>query len=389
MEGTSLMLKTEYDSRLELLFKCQYVLMCIFLVVSPIPFGAFEVWVGWALILFSIIDVLYVFAFFIATNQLKPSLALAAVVIHAVIFSSQDIEINVFFQSGSTFLALICLLEAQSNIKASERFLKFLSFLNVIICVIFIIYSKMPFAYDLYFENAYVFGEALTLGFDNPNATAMILMYSAIINIIAFNAKTYNRIIAIIFQVMLFYLIYQTNSRTAFFCTVVVTVISCIKIKSIPRVFLYLFMAIPIVYLFVLPYCKSIGFLEDVEILGKTIYSGREDIFIEGLNEFENLFTWIFGDASVGMFANYHNAALSILLSCGILGLIIYGGIWVKNLVPFMKNTNRVSYVAICSLLGLLLHSAAESAFLIGTLPYGIMVVTLFILARYGAEEKE
>ena len=54
-----------------------------------------------------------------------------------------------------------------------------------------------------------------------------------------------------------------------------------------------------------------------------------------------------------------------------------------------MERTNQVSYIAIISLMIILLQSSAEAAFLTGGIPYGIMIVTLFIFVRYEDDDND
>ena len=109
----------------------------------------------------------------------------------------------------------------------------------------------------------------------------------------------------------------------------------------------------------------------------------REDMFVERIGYLEGAFEWIFGDMAQGMFINHHNGMLSLLITIGIVGLGLYLFIWAKNIIPYMNNTNPVSYMAISALLVILLQSSAEASFVTGGIPYNIMLVTLFIFARF------
>ena len=129
--------------------------------------------------------------------------------------------------------------------------------------------------------------------------------------------------------------------------------------------------------------------MKNVAFLGENIYTGREEMYVEQMSNLKGVWQWLFGDLYAGSFTNYHNGILSVLVSTGLCGLIVFLIIWLKKLLPRVVNYNKVSYVAVCALIVLIVYSSFEAAFFLGTIPYGIMVVTLFVFSRYEEADYE
>ena len=389
MSRASLKNNIQYDSNISLIYKCLFVLMFAYILFYPHMITPLNVNIGRLNILLNIVAIGYISFSFTANNKPMLSWLLILVLIFSYINSTQDIEKNQFIQNVGSFLCLTFMIEGQNYIKIDERLVRFISYFNVVICLIFLVYSRMDFAYRFEKEGSIFESNAITLGYSNSNSTSMMLLYTAAINLISLKLKMYNKYFGIIIQAILIYLIYKTSSRTALLCILVLSFSSLFTIKKIPKLFLYIFTAIPTIYIFLLPYLKSIHFLIDTKLLGKSIYTGREEIFKKSIGYLETFVDWMFGVLSRGMFLNHHNGILSILLSVGLLGLIIYITIWYKNIIPHLGKTNGVSYIAIMSLMIILLQSSSETAFLVGSIPYGVMLVTLFIFVRYKDEADE
>lgn len=387
MNNIRLVTEKQHDNVLRLLFKSMYILMFAYLLFYPHYIGSLNGIVGRLTIMFNWATIIYILIISHVYNKFFLSWFVILNLIISVIISSEKIETNTLIQNIGSFLCMLLLIEAQEKIRLDKSLIKFITYFNIVICIIFVIYSNLSFAYRLETDDIYAAEVSLTLGYSNPNALSMILLYCLAVNLIAGRSKIYNRVLAVIMHIIYLYLIFKTNSRSSLLCALVLTVMSFITVKKIPKWILFLFMAIPIAYISLLPYLKSIGFMEDITILGKSIYTYREDMFVERMGYLEGFSNWTFGDFSLGLFSNHHNAALSIILSVGIFGLIIYGIIWCKNIIPYMKSTNRVSYIAICALLIFLLQSSTEAGVLVGMIPYYIMVVTLFMFARYNEDD--
>lgn len=388
MKGTNLATVNIFDLKLKNIFMIYYMLMFSYIVFYPLAIvSQLTQWVGRFLIIFSWIVVMYILVLSISRDIFRYSILVAATVIPSMLFASGEVNISGIFQGASSFLALVFLIESCGMIKITPKMVKGIAYSNIVMVALFLIYSFMPFAYDIETTNIYVQNTSLTMGYANPNSSAMMLMYTAAINLIANRCKIYNKYITVLIQTVLIYLIIRTDSRASLLCILILTVVSLLKIKRIPQWVVCCSVAIPLLYIFLLPYLSRIGYRNDIVIFGKSLYTGREEIFVSELEGYNNWFSWLFGDLFVGGFANHHNAVLSIFLSCGLVGIVIYTIILINAILPYAKNTNSMSYIAICSILVFIIHSSAESAFLIGSIPYGIMTATIFLLMSCKKED--
>ncbi len=371
------------DKTLKFAYKCLYVLLSAYLLLYPFRISGINALLGKTLVLFNWLTVVYVILMSKNYNKVFISFALAFGIILAIVVSTDEIEEHYLQRNLGAFLGMIFLIETQRNIKVDRSLVKFISYFNVVFCLLFFAYSYMPFAYIWEDEGSFVELTSLTLGYSNPNAVAMMLLYCSAINLIASKCKIYPKLISYALHAVFLYLIYRTNSRSSLLVAGLLTVMSFVPLKNIPKIFLIGAISVPVAYISLLPYLKSIGFMSSVEVLGKSIYTGREEIYIDAMRYLKSPLNWMFGDFSKGGFTNFHNSMLSLLITIGIFGLALYILIWYRNIVPYMKNTNKVSAVAIYALMAILIQSSSEAAFLIGTIPYNIMVVTLFIFVRY------
>lgn len=387
MKSTNLSI--QYDSNISLIYKVLYILMFAFALFFPHSITAINVFVGKINIYFNIFAILYILLLFLSEKRFMASWVLIPIMMLSLFCSQETADIRQLLQPVGSFLCLTFFIEAQQYIEIDKGFVKFISYFNIAIFLIFLLYSQMDFAYRYLQEGNYYVYNALTLGYSNSNSTAMMLLFVAAVNIISIKMKTYNKLIGIVMQLTLIYLIYKTESRTGLLCVVILSILSLITVSRVPRFFLYVFTSIPFIYIFLLPYLQRNKYFMHIEILGKRFFTGREEIFSDNIEGINSIIRWIFGDLPRAMFANYHNGMLSILLSCGLAGLIIYLIIWYKNIIPYMERTNQVSYIAIISLMIILLQSSSEAAFLTGGIPYGIMIVTLFIFVRYEDEDND
>ena len=382
METRGILTKSLYDNKLKNVFTALYILMLVYIAFYPLSImNIVTLWIGRVLIISNWVVAIYILALSIYKDVFRISALIAAVMIPSAVFASHELETDLIFQSAGSFLALLFLIEGQEFIEIKKNIVKLISYSNIILVALFMIYSFMPFAYKIEGEYVYIKNTALTLGYSNPNSTGMLLIYSAAINLISNRCKLYDKYLTILIQVLLIYLMIRTNSRTSLFCILLLTFLSLLNLRKVPKSLIIAFAVVPVAYI------QSVGFIDNMTIFGKSVYTGREKIFTTELESFNDWFSWLFGDLSVGKFSNHHNAPLSIMLSCGIIGLALYITLYLKNIWYYAENPNSISYIAICAVLVLLLHSSAEAAFLIGSIPYGVMTTTLFVLVRCREED--
>lgn len=300
-----------------------------------------------------------------------------------------------------TFLSLLVFISCENLVVINKKTLKTLYWLNFIFCCSLILLSRSELAYAIDKSSLGLYARDynyLTLGFANPNSAAMILV--SCFAILLLMIKTSKRSFLLYpFLVYLYFLIYLTGSRTSFFVAtgLFIVVLLLGKIKLNPKYFIVFGVCVvPIAFTFILTYMYDNDIYRNMEIFGKSIYSGREKLFSEIMSGTGDLVNVIFGDLKKYPFTNCHNGPLSIYAATGIFGLITYYWFLMGKLVGRCKiieyNTARFALIALALIYA---NSMAEAVFIIGGSTFTLMIFTLHILTRakidmiYKEEEHE
>jgi len=168
-------------------------------------------------------------------------------------------------------------------------------------------------------------GAWLTLGYDNPNQTAMYLLITMIILYCAFHYYT-NKIARFLILIDIIYmarLLYQTSSRTSIIIGLLITAIIMIKKKNtIPNFMVVIILLLPAVVMFVYPFLYDRGWIYIFEFGGKTDYASRSYIFSSVLSSVKDRI--LFGDFGTNQLQNVHNGTLSVYSSLGLAGLLLF-----------------------------------------------------------------
>ena len=201
--------------------------------------------------------------------------------------------------------------------------------------------------YALFFIVAYLykptvlaFTGALTFGYSNPNTAGMYMYLTAIFLLLAFQncSNKYERFISYVLVGILDYLIVQTQCRTAFILTSF-----CLFCAVFPKLirpgkkFAIVCVVSPILFYYLYSYLYQISWNLDFTILGRTIYSGRQELFaLEGMD--------------FSLFGNYahhlggFNVAHVFMNRVGFFGLsvfLIYSVLFMLS--PFIQNSRTLT----------------------------------------------
>lgn len=288
------------------------------------------------------------------------------------------------------FASILIAMYSARYINISRKELKFIGIVNIFIAILFVYLSRMDFAYGR--NEKWV--ESLTLGFSNPNAVGMIIFVNTVFLLITrelFKKGTMKTLITVLIAYDI-YMIYLTRSRTALATAILVLMVYFLKTGKFKknRIFVVLCVLFPLFFVFGYTYLYENNYFMDLEILGKTIYSGREVYYSDILSQVKNKqLGLVFGFFTE--FQNTHNSALSLIRFFGLSGMITYYIYVLSNISGLTKRVfdNKISYICYMAILILYVQSCSESTIILGGGTWIIFMLSLYAIAGNYKEEEE
>lgn len=309
--------------------------------------------------------------------------AICFVIFASLLSSSGAISFDNQIMGIAGFLEMFIAIMMVDMHPCSKSEMRFVFFINILISIIFCVFSVSSFAYR---------GQWgwLTLGFANPNMAGIYILFNQMILVI--NLGTIRRFIPKITIMGIiayeFYLIYRTQSRACLLVSLVIVVYFFVaKQVRIPKIIVVSVMLFPLLFLVVYATLYSTGRYSDVMILGKELFSGRESYFLLQLESLKE-YLWI-GDVRVHAFSNMHNGPLAVMSGAGVIGYLFHF-LFYKNAVlnEYSDTPTTIQNIALIGILGSFLHASAEAAMFVGGAQYSILVATLFWIMK-GVEDEE
>lgn len=287
-------------------------------------------------------------------------------------------------------IGMLFLIYYSDFIKNDAANIKFMGYINILIAILFLYFSRSGFAYG----SGGKWNDSLTLGFANPNILAMFLFMNTIFLLIIkelFNKHIF-KIVIIALIASNIYMMYLTKARSSLAAILIVLFIYIVKNKNFKHhpILSTLCVISPFIFIFLYTYLYEHNYFLDLEILGKTIYSGREDYYLEILHEIKLYdFGMIFGHFTE--FQNTHNSALSLIRFFGLFGMTVYYIYIIINMHNMTKNgfQNKIAYICFIAILAVYIQSCAESAIILGGGAWIIFMATLYALAGHKAWKSE
>lgn len=281
-----------------------------------------------------------------------------------------------------SFLELPLLISSYPEVRNSEKIRKMVYIVFVLLSVFYIVMSFTNFANIFYSDYGEIQTSFLSLGYNNPNETAMYLFVCMIVNSCLFmeSRKLSIRIFSAFLIVSIVDLIWRTLARTSLaLCILYYFCIIILLKKKIPSFIHNISFIIPIAFFVV-----TIVFNEalmNYTLLGDSIETGRMDIYMSFLNDL-NVWKILFGSYSV-CFENLHNGMLTIFATIGILGTGIYM-FFLNAKFRYILTSVDATSAGKHSLLGLyciLIYMSTESAFLVSGGAFAVMVFSIYLLS--------
>lgn len=168
--------------------------------------------------------------------------------------------------------------------------------------------------------------------------------------------KKWKRISQVVFSIGILYFLLETEARTSFMVAIVLLVLMAFtKNKELKGgdtlYFICLFLSLFIVFNYLMLYW--LGFLDNFNLLGKSFFTGRQNIWAEAIERFND--NMLFGYSNKTTFTtkgklSTHNALLAVLSYFGGIGLIIHVLVLCYAFKVLNKRSNRIICMALLAL---------------------------------------
>ena len=274
------------------------------------------------------------------------------------------------------FLAFPFMLCYSAFFKIDDRAKRAVCFFAI--CCSFVFIDLYYSDYRQYYEGPYggVELDVVTLGYANPNQTAIYLFSCATVlftSVFYFKSNLF-RLLVFLDGCYISWILFQTESRTAMAMLVVFGVfIFLLRGKSVSKRLVDIAILTPVIYLV---FFVVLALLQkSVTFLNVDIFNGRDVLYSNYLNRLTFL-TALFGDLNRYMFQNMHNGYVAIAASAGVVSCFAYafclracamGNRPAKDAPAYM----RVSFIAF---LCMIMYTASEAAYFVGGSVYGFLM---------------
>lgn len=334
----------------------------------------------------TILDILAIGAltFYQYQDRFRPGEALAFYVLISIIICSFIVySIVPTLDNMLSVLSILCLLlliSISDRIKIDKSLITFIYSCSIVMALVEIGYSQTKYAH----WNGYREHIHLVLGIENPNLTAIFLFLIYAMLIITMKGQKH-RWIAILLEGYLLWMIWQTYSRAVIIAAIVLSLVTFgKKLVRIPKLIILGCCAVP--FIFVPIYMDLYQRMSNFQILGKSIFSGRQNDFINYLSMIDTPMKQLFGNLGLNMFQNAHNGPLAIYTAIGLIGTIAFYYILIKRLVKASERASAMGNVAIVAILSCFLHSCGEAALFLGGFPGIVFMFAMFVFTHTPVE---
>jgi len=302
--------------------------------------------------------------------------------IHLLIDTDITFDMLLSLFSIWAFLMLVIVSDTLS-INVSTR--KFINTCSIISALVLVAYYFSPIAHLSKPHGEPMYGIYLTYGLDNSNYAGIItlLILCMLIITMEFGDKK-RKVLCLLLELVLVYFIYLTNTRAALAAALFIPLVYVFfRKRSMPNIILFALCCIPALFV---PFYMNLGEsgnVEGQEIMGKSIMSGRDEVYQEYLSTLSDPFFILIGNLQENKFQNAHNGPLAILASSGIIGVLCYFYIYLSKLLRANLNAKSLhNKMAVFVILATLINTAGEAALLLGGFPSITYLFVFFVFAQ-------
>ena len=279
------------------------------------------------------------------------------------------------------FLSLPMMIYVIRSCKVSDKTRKIVLLSNIVVSGEYIFLYNSPLRHMFVSEYGTANISSVTLGFPNPNQTAIMLFVCCVLLFVSlfFFRNKLARTLIFADLVYVAYITFETDSRTAVLLLAVFIFLSIVSFrKRLPKIITSLSLISPAVYLFLAMTAATA--LDFIQIGGHNIFTGRQNIYAKYFDNL-NALNFLFGDFDTFKFENLHNGYISIAATVGIVALIAYYVFFRKTLMGARGVLNtKYQSAAYCGLLCLMIYVCTEAGLVVGGAMYAYLVSMVFYM---------
>lgn len=364
------------------LYKMLFFLTTVFFALSPLKISA----TNYILRIPALIIIVMLISKLYSHTPRKCIFSITTLIVIFLLHFVADTPVTIdIFLSCFSLIAYLLLIIVSDTISLNQETYRFINSCSIVSALVLIGYSISPISHLATFEGYTYQSPYLTYGFDNSNYAGIVtlLVYS----LLFLTKETAGKIVkklCIFLGIILFYLIYQTNTRSALAVAILIPFLNLFFNRfTLKNWMLFLIVLIP--FLFVPLYLQlgASGNAEDAQIMGKSIMSGRQFVYASYIEKIHSPYNWLVGNLSENKLMNAHNGPLAILASCGLLGCVSYFYIYFSKL--FRANRlakTHMNKIAVFIIAACFLNTCGEAALLLGGFPAITYLFAFFVFAN-------
>ena len=262
----------------------------------------------------------------------------------------------------------------------SKKTFDFIFYSNVVLSLLFAMYTLTPIAHRVHSEGRVWSSIYFVFDLGNSNLAAMNIFsfYCVLLINLSYRKKKVPIIVLMIYDI---YMIYGTNCRSVLITAFIVTVAYLFLGKrKLPKGVILIGTLLPALFIFIyLTLFNRFGG-QGIVFLNKSLFSGRQDNFLEYLGYLRNWWNILFGNFAEASFQNAHNSIVSVLTSVGAIGLVCFYAFYWRTLRNINEDeSSSIRTISLICILGLFIQSSMEASYFLGGFP-GVMFLSSFIL---------
>jgi len=232
---------------------------------------------------------------------------------------------------------------------------------------------------------------AVTLGYSNPNQTALFLLscfIGLVVGVFYFKTQTVKCLLCID-ALYIAWILYGTESRTTFLAVLLfLGMIVAKRLWGWSKKWTNVAVLIPLGYAVLALF--FIAYFGGVELWGESFFNGREDIYQQYLDNL-SVVNFIFGDFNEFKFSNLHNGYVSVAATAGVFTVWFFIKLIKKSMDSNFETAMSGGYssVAFFGMLCIILCSSTEAAYFVGGSTYAFLVFTIFAMFAHPYAKEE
>ena len=368
-------MKISRASLSEFLFRVEWVLVCTYFLLHPTLYNTSLTGLIWktGFITFSLRTLLNIKQ--IKRTHTTPLVVIILIILFQCVTSGIWSSLDTVFSVSAFFVFLLHISNCEKHIVPRKRFdLVFYS--SLFLALLFSVYSLTDLVHKVTTNGQVWYTTYFVFNLDNSNTAGMYLVFVFSILLINYPLRR-QKTLLILVLIYLAYMIFRTNARMAILaCLFTFCSVWFFQKKHIPQWLVLCFCLLPSLFVsFYLSLYRS-GF-ENLQILGKSLFSGRQNTYIEYLNYIQTFPQILFGNLAEITFTNAHNASLAIFCSVGAVGVICFYFIVINQTLKATRiSKSSVSAITLCCIMGIFLQACSEATMFLGGFP-GISFVSV------------